>query len=68
MRATGSSSLVRRRGGESGASCVLTALLPPSAAGMDATVVSRRKGRIIINVVLSLVRDNGIYMRIEGAA
>ena len=44
-----------------------TALLPPPAAGMDATVVSRRKGRIIINVVLSLVRDNGIYMRIEGA-
>ena len=33
---------------------------------MDATVVSQRKGRMVINVALTTVRDNGIYMRIEG--
>ncbi len=33
---------------------------------MDATVVSQRKGRIVLDVRLTLVRDNGIYMRVEG--
>ncbi len=33
---------------------------------MDARVVSQRKGRIVLDVSLTLVRDNGIYMRVEG--
>jgi len=32
--------------------------------GMDASVVSERKGRIEVRVVLSLVRDNGIFLQL----